>query len=262
MFFAKKVELIVLSFNMTHKTKGIVLKTIKYGETSLVVTVFTELFGVQTYMVNGVRTSKRGGSKAALFQPAAILDMEVYHNDLKAMQRIKESSWAVMYKNIMSEVLRNSIALYMVELLYRSLKQPEQNSDLFYFCEDAFILLDTSGNQVAANYPLYFSLHLSHFFGFKINEELPDSATNELFLDLIEGNFTGEQPVHPHFLTGENALITAELLKVMQVPELQQIKLSSAKRRELLWKYHDYYALHIQDFGTMKTLQVLHEVLA
>src|SRR5688572_22833392 len=98
---------------MTHKTKGIVLKTVKYGETSLVVTVFTELFGVQTYMVNGVRSAKRVGSKAILFQPAAILDMEVYHNEQRAMQRIKECTWSVVYQHILSQVVKNSIALYM-----------------------------------------------------------------------------------------------------------------------------------------------------
>ena len=54
---------------MTHKTKGIILRTIKYGETSIVVTIFTELFGVQTYLVNGIRTQKRSGNKAAMFQP-------------------------------------------------------------------------------------------------------------------------------------------------------------------------------------------------
>ena len=57
---------------MTHKTRGIVLRSIKYGETSLVVTVFTELFGIQTYMVNGVRSSK--SARSVFFQPAAILD--------------------------------------------------------------------------------------------------------------------------------------------------------------------------------------------
>ena len=75
---------------MTHKTKGIVLRTIKYGETSVVVTIFTELFGVQTYMVNGVRTTKKSSAKANHFQPGAILDLVVYHNDLHSMQRIKE----------------------------------------------------------------------------------------------------------------------------------------------------------------------------
>ena len=51
---------------MTHKTKGIVLRTVKYGETSLVAIILTELFGVQTYMVNGVRTSKKTSAKANL----------------------------------------------------------------------------------------------------------------------------------------------------------------------------------------------------
>ena len=60
---------------MIHKTKGIVLRAVKYGETSLVVTIFTELFGLQSYLVNGVRTpTKKGTAKANLFQPAAMLE--------------------------------------------------------------------------------------------------------------------------------------------------------------------------------------------
>ena len=82
-----------------------------------------------------------------------------------------------------------------------------------------------------------------------------------LYIDLSEGCFACEQPSHPHFIAGENALITAELLKIMHPKELDQIKLNHTKRRELLLKYQDYYALHISDFGQMKTLTVLHEVL-
>src|ERR1700740_2679585 len=106
---------------MTHKTKGIVLRSIKYGETSLVVTVFTELFGVQTYMVNGVRSSKKTSASASHFQPAAILELVVYHKSTQTMQRIKEFSWSYLYKFILSDVIRNSIATYMVELLHKCL---------------------------------------------------------------------------------------------------------------------------------------------
>ena len=115
---------------MTHKTNGIVLRTLKYGETSVVVTIFTELFGVQTYMVNGVRTSKKSSAKANHFQPGAILDMVVYHNDLHTMQRIKEFKWAILYENVLSNVIKNSIALYMVELIQKCLPQPE----FFAYC--------------------------------------------------------------------------------------------------------------------------------
>lgn len=251
---------------MTHKTKGIVLRTIKYGETSLIVTVFTELFGVQTYMVNGIRTAKKAGLKAAMYQPSALLEMEVYHNELKGMNRIKECNWAFLYKNILNDVVKNCIALYMMELLYKTLKQPEENSDLFYFCEDALMQLDSAPVHIAANFPIYFTLHLTNFFGFRMNELSPYvlakySTESPLFIDLAEGAFTLTQPAHANFISGEDAWTTAEFLKIMQVHELDLIKLNRLKRRTLLLKYQDYYALHIADFGQLKTLQVLFEIL-
>ena len=245
---------------MTHKTKGIVLRTVKYGETSLVVTIFTELFGVQTYMVNGARTTKRTGNKAAMFQPSAMLDLEVYHNDQKSMQRIKECSWAFLYQYILSDVIKNSIALYMVELLQKTLKQPESNSDLFYFCEDALMQLDAAEKNIAANFALFFSLHLADFFGFKISNS--NLKSEEIFLDLKEGEFVLQQPTHPNFIHGQHATVTAELLKTRIPAELDQLKLNKQIRRELLLKYQDYYALHIHDFGQMKTLRVLQEIIS
>ncbi|HMJ48675.1 MAG TPA: DNA repair protein RecO [Ferruginibacter sp.] len=245
---------------MTHKTNGIVLRSIKYGETSLVVTIFTELFGVQTYMVNGARTNKKT-AKAFLYQPAAILELDVYHNDLKKMHRIREANWGFLYSTILSDVIKNSIALYMVELLYKILKQPEHNTDMYHFSEDALKHLDHASNNIAANFPLYFSLHLAHFLGFKISNPYRRPDAGKIYIDLVEGIFTDQQPAHQHFIEGENALITSELLKVMQPGELDEVKLNHLKRRELLLNYQDYYALHIQDFGEMKTLKILQEVL-
>ncbi len=243
---------------MTHKTKGIVLRSIKYGETSLVVTIFTELFGIQTYMVNGVRTSKQSSSKANHFQPAAILDLVVYHSEARSMQRIKEFSWAFLYSEVLHSVIKNSIASFMVELLQKCLKQPEPNTDLFNFYEDALMQLDSAGKTVTANYALFISLQLAHFLGFRIADNYDEENT---VLDLAEGNFTDHQPAGPHFIDGEKAQLTAQLLKVMQPHELEVFKLNRGQRRDLLLKYIDYYALHISDFGQMKTLLVLHEVL-
>lgn len=243
---------------MTYKTKGIVLRSIKYGETSLVVTIFTELFGVQTYMVNSVRSSKKSAPRANHFQPASILDLVVYHRPSQAMQRIKEFSWAFLYRDLLSNVIRNSIASYMVELLHKCLKQPEPNADLFHFCEAALLKLDEAGKTVTANFALFFTVQLPHFFGFKIDDNY--SSANH-FLDLQEGNFTDQHPHHPHFLEGENAATTSQLLKVMQPDELEAFTLNRDTRRNLLLKYQEYYALHIHDFGQLKTLIVLHEVL-
>jgi DNA repair protein RecO (recombination protein O) len=243
-----------------HKTKGIVLRTLKYGETSIIVTIFTELFGVQSYLVNGVRTStKKGTGKANMFQPSAILDLVVYHNELKHLNRIKEFKWSFIYQHILSDVRKNAVAMFMVELLTKCLKQPEGNPELFHFVEDVFIKLDECNNAVMANLPLFFALHLPFHFGFRITDNFNEKNS---FLDLDDGKFVAEQPDHPHFLEGRQVEITSQLLQVMQPEELEDLKLNHDFRRNLLHAYEIYYALHIQDFGTMKSLPVLREILS
>ncbi|MEO5999945.1 MAG: DNA repair protein RecO [Chitinophagaceae bacterium] len=245
---------------MIFKTKGIVLRTVKYGETSLVVSIYTELFGLQSYMVNGVRTfTKRGPGKANLFQPAAILDLVIYHNELKNLQRIKEFKWSYLYQHILTDVRRNTVAQFMVELLQKTIKQPEPNASLFNFIEDSFLHLDKAKDTVMANFALFFALHLTSFLGFSLSDKF--SAFNNI-LDLQEGSFVHERPLHPHFLVGQYSFITSQLLQVNQPLELDQIKLNHEFRRNLLLAYQGFYSLHVEDFGIMKTLPILQTLLA
>ena len=242
-----------------HKTKGIVLRVVKYGETSLIVTVYTELFGLQSYMVSGVRTStKKGPGKANLFQPAAILDLIVYHNELKHLQRIREFRWAHLYQHIFFNVMKNAVALFMVELLQKCLKQPEPNPDLFYFIEDAFIHLDESEGAILANYPLFFALHLTGFFGFRIDDMYSEATP---FLDMKEGSFVAEHPHHPYVLEGNYSYTVAQLLRVQQPGELQELQLNRDIRRVLMQFFLTFYALHVTEFGEMRTLPVLQAIL-
>jgi DNA repair protein RecO (recombination protein O) len=245
---------------LTHKTKGIVVKVVRYGETSIIAGIYTELFGMQSYLVNGVRTtSKKGSGRANLFQPGAMLDLVVYHNELKNLQRIKEFKWAHIYEHLFFNVFKNSVALFTIEVLQRSLKQPEPNPDLFQFIEDAFFHLDRASDAVVGNFPLYFVLHLSSFYGFRFSDDYSEVKN---ILDLQEGEFVAETPTHSHYLQGEYSLITSMLLKVMQPAELSEIKLRQDVRRTLLHAYETFYALHIQDFGKLKTLPVLEAVLS
>lgn len=245
---------------MVHKTKGVVLRSVKYGETSLVVTCFTELFGLQSYLVNGVRTvSKKGSAKANLFQPSAILELVAYHNEFKNLQRLKEFKWEYLYQHIFSDIRKNAVALFMVELLTKCLKQPETNADLFYFVEDAFHHLDEANDTVTANFPLFYALHLAVFFGFRVSDEY--SATKH-YMDLQEGSFTEVQPKHPHYLQDREAAAVSHILKIMQPAELEQLTLNQDTRRRIIHAIEEYYTLHIPDFGSMRTLPVLREVMS
>lgn len=243
---------------MIHSTKGLVLRCIAYGETSVIVQVLTELFGMQSYLVNGVRTSKKSAIKGQFFQPSAILDLEVYHHELKQLQRIKEVRWHYLYQHILFNVPKNAVALFMTELLQKALRQPEHNPDLYNFTEDAFIQLDKADMKTTAGYPLFFALRLASFLGFGIRDEF---TPKRHLLDLREGEFTDVIPPHPNYLNEQLSATVSHLLKVMHPNELPQLQLSLAIRRELLEQILQFYALHIQDFGSMKTVPVLQQIL-
>jgi DNA repair protein RecO (recombination protein O) len=241
-----------------HSTKGIVLRTIKYGETSVIASVFTELFGIQSYMVNGVRTSGKT-SKAHFFQPASILEMQVYHNDLKNLQRIKDLKWATIYKNIFNDVTKNSVALFMVELLQKNLKQPETNADLFYFCEDAFTQLDNAESGVVGNFPIYFSIQIAQILGFGLSDNY--SQERNIF-NLHEGSFSGERSATKNQLSNEISFYISQLLKAIHPDDLREIKLNRNIRMVILKSLETYYSWHVTEFGTMKTLNILSEILS
>lgn len=240
---------------MLHKTKGIVLNTIKYGETSIVTNIYTELFGIQAYMIKGVRqSSKKGTGKANMFQSGAILDMIVYHNELKNLQIIKEFKWSFLYQNIYKDIVRNSVALFMVELIIKSIKQPEANAELFYFIEECLILLDEGNSTVAANLPLYFALHFAKQMGFGIKENADD---HKQVLDIKEGLFTEKIPAHGLYIDDKLSEATMQLLRISIPLELDKIHLNQNIRRQLLLAYEQFYIYHINLFKELKTPSIL-----
>lgn len=240
------------------KTKAIILRGVRYGETSLIVSAFTELFGVQSYLVRGARGGKKPGLHVALYEPATVVELEAYRNPKSNLQGIREAGRAVMHQRIHSDVILNCISLFFCELLYKLLKQPEPNEELFAFSEDFLSRLENADHTSAANFPLFLLLHLSHFFGVRINDNFDEDHS---YLDLREGGFTGSQPQHPQFISGDDALISSEILKAGTPEELSFLKLNGEIRRRLIFAYLDFYGLHFQDFGEMRSLSILTEIL-
>lgn len=243
----------------TFKTKGIVLRTVKYGETSVITTVYTDLFGVQSYIVKGVRqSSKHGATKATYFQPAAMLQMEVYHNELKNLQFIRDYQWNYLYEHVLFNVVKNAVAMYIIELLQHTLKQPEANPELFYLIEDTLKQLDKGNETLTANLPLYFTLHLSGELGFQLQGEFSNRTP---ILDLREGWYVTDIPGHFFYITGELAETTSKLNSIHFYNDLEKFHLNRDIRRQLLDAYKEYLSLHIEGFGELRSLNVLQEVL-
>jgi len=242
-----------------HKTKGIVLRCVKYGDTSIIANIYTELFGLQSYIIKGARkTSKKGASNINYFTPASILDLQVYHNELKQLQFIKEFQWAYLYNEIPYDIIKNAVAMFAIELIQHSIKQPESNPDLFYYIENCLIKLDTASITIAANFPLYFSLKLGEQMGLGIQG---DYSLITPILDLQDGYYVSERPIHSYFIEGNLATITTNIINLKSIDELENLKLNQSIRRALIEYYIQYFALHISNFIELRSLEVLKEVL-
>jgi len=243
---------------MLHNTKGIVLRVTKYGDTSIILTAYTELFGLQQYMVKGVRvTSKKGANKGVFYQPAAILQMEVYHSPMKQLQMIKDVNWDFVYQNIYSDVLRNAVATYIVEVLQQTM-QPEPHPELFYLIEDTFKQLDKGGTHLVGNLPIYFLIHLSQTMGFGLQGKYSASSP---VLDVREGQFVESTPTHPYFLEGAEAQTASTFLQVQFYNDLDNIVLNGSQRKKILELFQLSLSWHYKKFTEIKSLPILQEVL-
>jgi len=242
-----------------HSTKAVILRTVHYGDSSLIVTAYTELFGLQSYILQGIRRSSKNKTGSSCFQPGAMLDLVVYFQEFRQLHRVREYKWAHLYQSLFSDITKSSILLYMIELLQKTIRQPESNSDLFEFIEDSLLKLDGAEKEKIINFPLFFSVHLTAFFGFQPAER--ESSSGHI-LDLQEGVFTNTPPLHVYSAEGKAVESLKDLLKVRLPHELSEISLTSTVRRELLQILEQYYALHIPEFGKMRSTSILQEVLA
>lgn len=242
---------------MLHSTKGIVLRTIKYGDTSIVVAIYTELFGTQSYIINGVRTERKSANKANIYQPTTLLDLVVYHAPNKNLQRIKEARVNYIYGDLQHHIVKNTIAIYITELIHKTISEPEANPDLFEFFENAFLYIDQNTEIELANFPIIFTLQLANHLGFGIHNEY--SETNLIF-DMQNGQFcTKNELTTLQFIEGE----LAQFLSILANDgEIKLALLNQMKRKELLSICIQYLRLHIPHLSELKSVEILHEVLS
>jgi DNA repair protein RecO (recombination protein O) len=221
---------------MIHKTRGIVFRFTKYGETSVIVTIFTELFGLQSYIVNGIR-SKSAKNKIALYQPLTLLNLVVYHRENSNIERIKEVSCFHPYHSLTADVKKSTVAIFISELINKTVKEESHAKAMFEFICDSLITIDGLKTGFE-NAHLIFMIKLSRYLGFGpqfVNEllaaRIADEETEKALAILIRADYD------------------------------QMIHLNNHQRRNVLDVLLKFYSDHIESLGEIRSVQVLREVL-
>ncbi len=240
---------------MLIKTRGIVFKTKKYSETSVIADIYTEEKGLRSYIISGVR-SKKAKVSAGLLQIMSLVEIVAYHRDNKNLTRLKEIKPHHVYQSIPFEFAKGAVGMFMVEIAHKTIYGEEPNPELFEFLLSNFIFLDQTQDPFA-NHHLFFMANLTEFLGFLPSEVFTPDAP---YFDLREGRFLELSPNHPHWLAPELSEKLSHLLQLSK-EQCHTVPFSRTERKSLLRSLLDYYRLHIENLPIVHSHEILEEVL-
>lgn len=240
---------------MLLKTRALIFRATKYGDSSIILEVYTEQRGIRKYIISGVRKA-RSRTPASLVQPLNLVDLVAYEREGKDLQRIKEVRPAHVYTRIPFDVYRGTVGLFMLEVARNAIREAEDNPTLFTFLFDSFVFLDQTDGPIT-HLHLHFLLELTVHLGF-----LPDgvhSPETPLF-DLKEGRFTDSHPGHTEYLDEDRAALMYRLLHAERM-DLATITSTREERLGLLTDLVRYYRHHVEGMREINSLAVLRQVM-
>jgi len=239
---------------MLHKTRGIVFRIVQYSDTSVIAKIYTEKFGLRSYIIRAIK-GKKSASKTGLLQHLSLLNLVVYEKDRGGIQNIREMEVAWQFRSIPFDFIKSAVLLFLNEILYKAVHEEETNQLLFDYIFDSLTYFDETSAGIE-NYHLYFTLGLTRYLGFFPRNNFSEQKA---YFDLREGLFVENRPFHNNFM--ESAL--SRKLNQMLDAEASPLNLfeNSGERNVMLSNLLDYFKLHVPGFIEIKSLPVLQQVL-
>jgi len=221
----------------------------------LIATIYTEAYGRQSFITNRSH-SKNSQVKASVFQPLYLLDLEIYYKSGKELHRLKNAQISYPYSSIPFDIRKSTQVLFLAEILFKSLREEEANPELFDFLFHSLSLLDILEEGIS-NFHLWFLLKLTRFLGFNPN---PENAAISNFFDLQNALFVSREPIHIHYTDKH---LTGLFVKLFEVDSssIDQLKYNQSERRLILEKLLEFFKIHFDNLGEIKSLEILKEVL-
>ncbi|MDR0680883.1 MAG: recombination protein O N-terminal domain-containing protein [Dysgonamonadaceae bacterium] len=239
---------------MLHKTRAIVLYNLNYSDIYSIVHVFTEEFGPVSYLIAKMKGKKTRVPKS-VFHPLSVLDLEVEHQNLREIQRLREAKVHIPMLSILSNPVKSTISIFLAEFISKVIKEVQPNKLLFDYIFHSVQVLDLYEKNYA-NFHLVFLIRMSQFLGF-----YPDSSgyANGMYFDMQNGVFVPYKPAHIHFLNPDESGVFFNLLR-MSYENMRHFKFSGNGRKAIIIRISEYYRLHLSNFPEIKSLEILHEV--
>lgn len=237
---------------MLTRTPAIVLSTIKYGEADLIARLYTRELGTQSYMLKGVRKSRKGKLRISYFQPLIQLDIVTQHKGKGSLEYIKEAHVTPAYDTIYTDIVKSSVVMFFSEMLTQLLTEQQPDANLYDYLSSIFQFLDQS--DAVANFSIKTLLDLTAHMGFQ-----PDVETIDFpYFNLLDGSFDNNGVLPHHATIEESNLI--KLFLGTNFAAINEIKMNREERNSLLNLVIDYFQIHLHVFKKPTSLTILKQL--
>lgn len=237
------------------ESKGIVLRTLKYSESSLICDIYTEKVGLRSFIISN---SKNARNKTNLLQAMNLINLVFYDNTDSKLNRIKEVFLTFPYKTIGIDVIRSCVGTMMLEVTRNVVKEHEANEELYQFIISWFQRLDQTQEKLKY-FHLKYMIDLTDHIGFS---PLNNFADSNPYFDLLAGEFVGERYQNQTSLDQRASYLLHQLLK-FDLDGLNESNDINVKERDTMVEdVIRYYELHVPSFRKIKSLDVLKQILS
>ena len=232
---------------MLKSVEGIVVRSVKYGETSLILDLLTPEDGISSFIVSSIRKKGKRG-KSSLTQILNIVKVEAYVKDNGKLSRIKEISLSYVYKSIPFDVVKSSVATFIVEICRNTVKASDDYHGIYHYVIKGLIHLD---NQEVSNpnFHIIFLLGLLKYVGFDITNNYDEQQNH---FNIREGHFCRYVGDHRYLLNAQTSHHLSHYLK-----DPGYAKINRVERKDVLKGIVTYYQYHIDGFGQLNSLAIL-----
>ena len=118
---------------MLVSTEAISLNYVKYSETSIIVKCFTKSDWLKSYLLKGIRTSKKKKINIGFFQPLTQLEIDANHRNNGGLEGIRSVKIINPYKTIHLDIIKNCIVMFCLKCFQKVLKKKKKTLHFLIF---------------------------------------------------------------------------------------------------------------------------------
>ena len=237
-----------------HQSRAIVLRQIKYSETSLILKIYTEKEGLLSFIAKGVR-GKKGKLRSAQFQPLNLIDLSYREARKSELRQINDIKVIEPFTDLPFNPVKRTIAMFMAELIQNAIKEQEPNAKLFDFLYNSIHWVDLS-KESYNHFHLLFMMKFTKHLGFY---PMLDGQKEARYFDLQQGVFSRGAPPHSYFIDSEQLSAWKQLINV-KLETNNSLLFSNSLKRKLLQTMMLYYKLHLIHFKELNSHHILQSV--